>query len=178
MCAAQWITAAKRCSASDGAQQRAVAEVALDQAGFLRRPAVAGVEIVQDHRPMAGIEQVADDEAADVAAAAGHQHRRTHDHRSQLPECWISGVLAKDSSRLPTPKEHVAMTAVSATAHARPRRTLPPPSFVSASRSTRAATSSSRSWSPSKVSRRTDIPAQQLLDANRVVVRRQHGCLV
>ena len=85
MWAAQWITAAKLREVSSASSRGRIGEVAHHELGLLRRPAVAGIQAVIDDRPVAGIEQVADDEAADVAGAAGDQHvqpgaRRLGDH--------------------------------------------------------------------------------------------------
>ena len=55
-------------------QQRPVGEVAHHQRRLLRAPAMAGVEAVVHDRPVPGVQEMADDEAADIAAAARHQH--------------------------------------------------------------------------------------------------------
>ena len=59
---------------------RGVADVAHHQragvaGGERRRLAMPGREVVVDHDPVAGLHQRLDGVAADVAGAAGHQHR-------------------------------------------------------------------------------------------------------
>ena len=66
--------ASTSCSSISRSTSALVAEVALDQRRLRRdRPGEAGRQVVEDDDPLAGIDQLPDHVAADIAGAAGDQ---------------------------------------------------------------------------------------------------------
>ena len=67
--------ASTSCLRDEILDQRLVADVADDQLGLARhRPVEAGRQVVEHDDALAGIDQLVDHVAADVAGAAGHQN--------------------------------------------------------------------------------------------------------